>query len=170
MIKGRWRWRRGGLWLEGSQHGFWCAFRGFLGQEGCRILGFVPSGHDERPAERHPGAHGTAPGRGIHQLALLAAAGLHERLWSAAANSTGSKNSRGQAWAVNYCRSPSLWAQPGLPVYLLVQVLPCHGHVVGTLQGEDALEKLQGQGQVGLHVLDGVEGRAHAVRSSFVEV
>lgn len=58
---------------------------------------------------------------------------------------------RTDAVTVNYRAWPS-------SVDLLVQVLARHSHVVGTLQGEDALEKLQGQGKVGLHVLDGVEG------------
>lgn len=56
------------------------------------------------------------------------------------------------------------------PCPSLVQVLPCHSHVIGTLEGEHALEELQGQGQVGLHILDGVEGRAHAVRRHLVQV
>lgn len=45
----------------------------------------------------------------------------------------------------------------GSSVFILVEVLPCHGHMVGRLQREDALEKLQGQGHVCVHVLDGVQ-------------
>lgn len=42
--------------------------------------------------------------------------------------------------------------------------------MVSRLQREDTLEELEGQGQVGLHVLDGVQGGADAVGSSLVQV
>lgn len=42
--------------------------------------------------------------------------------------------------------------------------------MVGCLKCQDALEELQGQGQVGLHVLNGVERGTDAVGGSFVQV
>lgn len=93
----------------------------------------------------------------------FAASALHQRFWSASTSSKSSKINPGHFVIATLLPS-------GVGFDLLIQILPGHGHVVGTLQGEDALEELQGQGQVGFHVLDGVEGRADAVRGGFVEV
>lgn len=114
-IKDWWRWRTGGVSGWGAanthEHSFQGAFWGlqrFLGQEGGRILGFTPSGHD---AERHPGARSAAAGRGIPQLASFAASALHQRFRSASASSRGSKNSHGRystGWELTYLSKSSL--------------------------------------------------------------